>query len=94
MGKELSKKLYAITDDIVLFWCPACDEAHPFFINKPSPLGKLWRWDGNVESPTFQPSVRVGEVCHFNVTNGMIVFHADSKHLLAGQTVSIPDFPD
>ncbi len=94
MGKALSKKLYAINQDLLVIWCPACAEFHPFFINNPSPLGKQWKWNGNAESPTFTPSVRVSDLCHFTVTDGMITFHDDAKHVLAGQTVSIPDFPD
>ena len=94
MGKALSSKLYAINDDLLVIWCPACAEFHPFFINKPSPLNSQWTWNGNADSPTFSPSVRVSEMCHFTVTNGFIHFHDDSKHVLAGQTVSIPDFPD
>ena len=30
-------------------------------------------------------------VCHSNVTDGQIVFHADCTHALAGRTVDLPD---
>lgn len=31
-------------------WCPACEESHP--------LPDSWRFDGNLESPTFTPSFK------------------------------------
>ena|SRR5208337_1567824 len=31
-------------------WCPACKETHP--------LPDSWKFDGNLESPTFAPSFR------------------------------------
>lgn len=32
-------------------WCPACEEMHL--------IPSSWQFDGNVESPTFTPSVRI-----------------------------------
>ena len=94
MGKEISKKLYAINDDLFVHWCPACDVFHPLFINTPSPTGYMWIWDGNKEFPTFTPSIRVNNYCHYNIKKGMLEFLPDSLHLLRGQTVSMPDVPD
>lgn len=58
-------------------WCPACDRMHP--------LPDSWSFEGNVDQPTFSPSfrqtgVRDGKDCHYNITAGQIVWHADSWH--------------
>jgi hypothetical protein len=31
--------------------------------------------------------------CHYNVTDGKLMFHGDSSHHLAGQTVDMIEFP-
>jgi Family of unknown function (DUF6527) len=49
----------------VLVFCPGCEMAHPFTVEvfhnytgrgngRPEPT---WQWDGNLESPTFSPSM-------------------------------------
>ena len=55
--------------------------------------GNMWSWDGNVEAPTLQPSLKCNQD-HFNVTNGTIVFHGDAKHQNAGKTIPMPDLGD
>lgn len=49
-----------------------------------------------MEAPTFTPSLRVfrdlKRQCHSMVTDGKIKFYEDSYHVLAGQTVDIPDW--
>lgn len=56
----------------VYVWCPGCDDIHPFRIavNPESPTygqrknSEVWTWDGNLESPTFSPSLVVEQnVC-------------------------------
>lgn len=45
---------------LLMFWCPGCDEAHGLTVARPSGQpGPLWGWDGNVDRPTFSPSVLV-----------------------------------
>lgn len=39
----------------IAHWCPACDAPHVIWIER---AGHVWTWDGNVERPTIQPSVR------------------------------------
>ena len=81
-----------------LFWCPACACAHQ--------CDNRWGFNGNQESPTFTGSVLVHECthgtpeepihrprCHSQVTDGKIRFYPDSQHLLAEQTVDLPDWP-
>lgn len=61
-----------------------------------------WGFNGDVDRPTFTPSILVHEVkrtdgstfsprCHSFVTDGRIAFCTDSAHALAGQTVDLPD---
>lgn len=87
----------------VHFWCPGCDQAHGVVVDAPNG----WTWDGDLERPTFTPSVLVHEHetlddngirtmtprCHSFVTDGQIQFLTDSTHPLAGQTVDLPAWP-
>jgi hypothetical protein len=45
-------KLHQGTDGDWIFFCPACHERHYF--------DKRWTFDGNMEAPTFTPSLRMG----------------------------------
>lgn len=99
-----------------LHWCPACHQSHLINVEVPtSPFpefniagGQRWSFDGNENSPTFTPSVKVQsggwktregkEVplitrCHYNITKGQIIYHGDCAHTLKGQTVALPDYP-
>ena len=82
------------------FWCPGCDMCHGLaFGDGPGPR---WEWNGDVDRPTFKPSVLVRrdygdghkeQVCHSFITDGQIQFLADSTHALAGKTVHLPHWP-
>lgn len=39
----------------VHFWCPACDDVHAITVDAPN----AWTWNGDLERPTFDPSVLV-----------------------------------
>lgn len=79
------------------FYCPGCKHAHLFEVPR-------WTFNGNLEKPTFSPSLRVFythpetkrdvTVCHLFIKEGMIEFCADSPHDLKGQTVTMADWPD
>lgn len=46
----------------ILTFCPACQRPHPFTIDNGGGDGNqapVWNWDGNLESPTFSPSMLV-----------------------------------
>lgn len=78
--------------DVLGVWCPGCDDPHMIPVQGP----RAWQWDGNVEAPTFSPSllVRGGErVCHSHVRAGRFEFLSDCTHALAGQTVPIAPWP-
>lgn len=76
--------------------CPACKYWHLF--------DKRWTFNGDVEKPTFTPSMLVNseidykkynlERCHSFVTDGKIQFLSDCSHSLAGQTVELTDAND
>lgn len=42
-----------------LTWCPGCDLLHPFsIVGEDGSHGEnVWTWDGNLEQPTFEPSL-------------------------------------
>jgi hypothetical protein len=84
-----------------VFWCPACNSPHPFRIvhYSAAPDAPLWQFNGNLESPTFTPSLRLHRTsvtpeCHVNVTDGQIQFHGDCDHEWKGRTVPLVDFPE
>lgn len=56
MGK-LSEKLRSSVDNGLMFWCPGCDGAH--CIHHGAGTGPRWGWNGDVEKPTFTPSILV-----------------------------------
>jgi len=81
-----------------MIFCPACHCGH-FFDDE------RWTFNGNEESPTFGPSMKVsghlgrgpnGEdqhgICHSVVTDGKIAFQNDCTHALAGQTLPLGPF--
>jgi hypothetical protein len=53
----ISSILRDTTDNGLMFWCPGCDGAH--VINYGEGSGPRWIWNGDVNKPTFQPSVLV-----------------------------------
>jgi hypothetical protein len=52
-----------------------------------------WTFDGNLEQPSFHPSMNIGpSYCHYWLRNGKIEFCGDCHHSLKGQTVELPAF--
>lgn len=89
-----------------LIECPACGHGHLFendqHPNVPKRGGYGWTFNGDLEKPTFTPSmlvrwgglkdgVEVTKICHSFVTDGKIQFLSDCTHHLAGQTVDLPE---
>lgn len=77
-------------------WCPGCRIMHVF----PLDVANV----GTLRAPTYpdkliltrgMPFTRLvpASRCHYRITAGMIEFHADSTHQLAGRTVPLPDLP-
>lgn len=84
------------------FYCPGCKGPHVY--------GASWRFNGDMERPTFSPSLLVftpewtdtetgkkhprETVCHLFLTDGVLRYCGDSPHELAGQSVPLPDLPE
>lgn len=97
-----------------MIFCPACRSGHLFNTtpNLPNGVGgkrPAWAFDGNLEEPTFSPSMLVTtndpshphhqpraafSRCHSFVTAGKIQFQRDCTHPLAGTTVDLPDWEE
>lgn len=76
--------------------CPGCNMSHAVLIDDEHG----WRFNGDAERPTFEPSILVTwnegveqtpQRCHSFVRDGQWQFLSDCTHPLAGQTVDIPD---
>lgn len=94
------------------FTCPGCSafkasEPDPTRANDgthgiPTVGPNAWGFNGDVDRPTFTPSILQYEIkrhdgtvyaprCHSFVRDGRIEFSSDCGHALAGQTVDLPD---
>jgi hypothetical protein len=65
-GRRVSAVARLVTGDrvdTVWTWCPGCDSLHPFRIRTVDGALPTWEWDGNLEAPTFSPSL----LCHSSV---------------------------
>lgn len=85
-------------DSIVIFYCPACRECHPYNINNSNPKHN-WLFNEHREKPTFTPSLRVldgkgNTSCHLFITAGLIQYCNDCPHEYAGKTIDLPDIPE
>lgn len=88
-------KLVRLSDEIVGFKCPGCRGPQQLPVTGP----QAWKWNGSMESPTFEPSIlttwespgKGKRICHSYVTDGKIKFLSDCTHGLAGQTVELPE---
>lgn len=95
----MGKKLYQTADGLpgkrYLFHCPACNIGH-CFVTK-ADTGPLWSFNGDLERPTFDPSLMYYRDsygmprCHLYVREGKIIFLPDCEHELKGQTVEMED---
>lgn len=68
-------------------WCPGCKGMHLIPVGAPYRVN--WSFNGDVNRPTFGPSVKHSwgndECCHYFIRDGLIDFCADSTHEFAGQ---------
>lgn len=102
---QVSKKLRSVAGGRLAYWCQGCDGSHHVRVRGDEP-GPRWTWDGDIDAPTFSPSVLVTyngtdagdddappERCHTFIRGGMVEFLADCTHALAAQTLPLPDWP-
>ena len=86
------------------FWCPGCKTNHRYVIKLPTgETGPCWTFDGNLEAPTFSPSllcnrnatpedVKLGvHRCHLFLRKGMVEYLSDCTHELAGKTIPVQE---
>ena len=85
------------------FYCPGCKYDHGFHTkphkNHAGRPGPVWTFNGDVDKPTFSPSLLVNgstpeKRCHLFLRDGKIQYCSDSYHELAGKTVECPDWED
>lgn len=106
MAQRLSAYLYrsGSTSGRIWHYCPACNECHIYAVEQPFSNGCKWNWNGNVEKPSFTPSMKIewlggyGEEgkpkrCHYYVTDGKILYCNDCTHAYAGKTLELPPIP-
>jgi len=79
-----------------MFFCPGCKEPHSYFTVKLKPESPVWNFNGNLESPTFSPSLiyRHLRLCHLFLTDGQLHFLADCHHELKSTTVPLAEWPE
>jgi hypothetical protein len=65
-------------------------------IEKPTtkPSVRIFVTDDEDETGRPLPAPIERTLCHYFLTDGNLVFCGDSKHILAGQTVPLPDIPE
>lgn len=81
------------------FHCPGCDLDHQVFTDE-GYCGHSWKFNGDVDKPTFNPSVRISGFdwkkkkdyeCHFFIKEGKIQFCGDCSHDMSGKTVEMEE---
>lgn len=81
----------------LFFYCPGCKYHHHLQIERGStnPNGPIWKWNGDMEKPTFSPSLmvnaRTDQQCHLALRDGKISYFNDCMHELAGRTVELEE---
>lgn len=88
-----------------MHWCPACQCVHIFTVVGQKP--RVWDFDGNMEKPTFAPSMRLlggwdteqqrftRTDCHYFIKKGMIEYCKDHpKAEWRKKTIPLPDLPE
>lgn len=77
-------RVLAETEDGHVHWCPACEINHI--------VPNRWDFNGNIDKPTFAPSVRQSfgppddrTVCHYHIVDGVIDFADDCTHSMRGK---------
>lgn len=58
----LSSKLRLVEDNRIAFRCPGCKYLHVIGVGEGT--GERWRWNNDVNKPTFQPSILVRTTRH------------------------------
>lgn len=80
-----------------IFWCPGCKCGHGVWVSEPNSGGHRWTFNGDMERPTFQPSLllegsETRARCHLFVTAGMLEFLGDCGHEFRGKRIPMEAF--
>lgn len=73
-------------------WCSLCYKDHlPVCEGAERKGGYQWKFNGNWEKPTFEPSlVNYGHPhCHLNLQDGILKYCGDSHHSLSGKQIPL-----
>jgi Family of unknown function (DUF6527) len=81
------------------FYCPSCDCDHGVWTINDGLMHARWQFNGDMEKPTFTPSLKVTyteadkvNICHMVITDGKIDYCGDcTNKLYAGKTVEMED---
>lgn len=82
-----------------LVYCPGCKSAHPIHVARgPNNPGPCWSFNGDLERPTFAPSILSNPEnhpsyprCHSYLRDGAWQFLSDCSHELAGKTIPLEE---
>lgn len=102
---EMKTRIFDVKKGWYLIYCPACKSDHIFAVDTPFSNGKQWKFDGNIQNPTFTPSMNIswgpGETdeipegrCHFTITQGKVTYHDDCTHEYKGRVIDLPNLKD
>lgn len=107
--KKLIYKITGIDYDLLLFWCPACNQSHHYSVHESHKNMKIdkvwpdgitrsypcWFYNNMPDCPTFSPSLKylTEPYCHCTITNGKIYYHGDSPNR-PNETIDMIPFPD
>lgn len=67
-----------------VFWCPACKCGHAIWTTKHNHQSAVWEFNGNMEKPTFKPSLKIEwwQNPPFDPTTGDFKRGTDGNYLL------------
>jgi hypothetical protein len=81
-------KLVEGSPGVFFHYCPGCKDFHYFHTTYKNRSNASWTFDGNLEQPSFHPSMNIGpSYCHYWLRNGKIEFCGDCHH-----SVDLPTF--
>lgn len=75
-------------------YCLGCKSYHGIWTEVPNIKGAKWRFTGDLEKPTFSPSISISKgenhpKCHYFIKDGKIEYLNDCTHELKGQTIEM-----
>jgi hypothetical protein len=80
-----------------IFYCPGCECAHRVITVPGFQSGARWGFNGDMERPTFTPSIKVQfgpdgkNICHMFIKDGRLQFLTDCTHKYHGHTIPMVD---